>query len=57
MALGGVSMGLAARAFHRHNVNVALEREAEPRRARVETSVAPIVPSGSGAGLAVSLRF
>ncbi|MFL5609002.1 MAG: hypothetical protein ACJ8AD_21270 [Gemmatimonadaceae bacterium] len=58
VALGGVSMALAARAFHHHSVTVALEREAEQRRARVETSLAPIVPSGSaGAGLSVSLRF
>jgi hypothetical protein len=57
MALGGVSMGLAARAFHRHNVNVASGREAEQRRAKLEASLAPIVPSGSGAGLSVSLRF
>jgi hypothetical protein len=55
-ALGAVSVMLAARAFHRHNVNVALEREAEQRRAKVETSFTPIVSSGGG-GLALSLRF
>jgi hypothetical protein len=62
MAVGGISMALATRSMRRHSVTVALEREAEQRRAeqrraRVETSLAPILPSGSGAGVAVSLRF
>jgi hypothetical protein len=58
-ALGGVSVALASRAIRRHNADVALAREAERARATVETSVAPIVPSGphTGAGVAVSLRF
>jgi hypothetical protein len=57
VALGGVSVVLAGRAMHRRSVSAALEREAEQQHARVETSIAPILPSGSGAGLAVSLRF
>jgi hypothetical protein len=56
-ALGTVSVMLAARAFRRHNVHVAVEREAEQRRAGVETSLAPLVPSGGGGGIALSLRF
>jgi hypothetical protein len=56
IALGTVSAMLAARAFHRHSVDVAAQREVDQRRARIETSLAPIVPS-RGAGLALSLRF
>jgi hypothetical protein len=57
VAVGGVSVALATRAIRRHSVTVALERETEQRRARVETSLAPIVPSRSGGGLALSIRF
>jgi hypothetical protein len=57
MAVGGVSVALATRAIFRHQVSLAQAREVEQRRAKVETSLAPILPSGRGAGLAVSLRF
>jgi hypothetical protein len=56
-ALGGASMALAVRAIHRRSVSADVTRDAEVRRAGVETSLAPILPSGTGAGLAVSLRF
>ena len=57
VALGSVSVALATRGIRRHNADVALARETERRRPVVETSIAPIVPTGSGAGVSVSLRF
>jgi hypothetical protein len=57
IAVGGVGVALATRAIRRHGMSATLEREAEARRARVETSLAPILPSGNGAGLTLSLRF
>ena len=59
MALGGVSVALAARAMRRHGASVAAARDAERRRPLVETSLAPMVPTGTagGAGVAVSFTF
>jgi hypothetical protein len=56
VALGGVSVALATRGILRHHDAVAIAREREQRPA-VETSLAPIVPTGSGAGVSVSVRF
>ena len=57
VALGSISVALAMRGIRRHNADVAVARETERRRPAVETSLAPIVPTGSGAGVSVSLRF
>lgn len=57
VALGSISVALATRGIRRHNADVALARETERRRPAVETSIAPIIPTGSGAGVSVSLRF
>ena len=56
VALGGVSVALATRSILRHNDAVAVAREREQHPA-VETSLAPILPTGSGAGVSVSVRF
>ena len=57
--VGGLSVALATRSIRRQSASRADARELERRRPRVETSLAPIVPvvPGSGAGVALSLRF
>ncbi len=56
-AMGAMSIGLSTRSLHRHNVLVA--EQAAQQKKGLETSFAPIVPlgHGAGAGVELSIRF
>ena len=56
-AMGGLSVALASRATSRHNGIVARERQAESPHGAVQASLSPVMGGGTGAGLALSLRY